>query len=60
MPGLSDVTGKLVYKERIESVTHGLINDLKNEGVVAAAIGLGERFGKNNRAFVRGLGVLRS
>jgi len=59
MPALSDVTGKLVYKNRIESVTKTLVSDVKDKGVLAAVIGLGERFGSNNRQFVHGLGILR-
>jgi hypothetical protein len=55
MPALSDVTGRLQYKERIASVTKDLPSDLRNSGVVPALIGLASRFGKNNRALVHGI-----
>jgi len=53
MPGISDITGRLVYKERIESVTHGLVSDFREKSAIDAVIGLAQRFGRNNRALVR-------
>lgn len=57
-PALSDLTSKLQYKARIASVTQQLPTDLRQMGVVPTVIALATRFGANNRAFVRGLGVI--
>jgi hypothetical protein len=55
MPAISDVVGRLQYKARIESVTKSLVSDFRDHGAVRAVIGLGERFGDNNRALVHGI-----
>lgn len=55
MPSIGDLTSRLQYKARIESVTKDLVHDIKDEGVVQALIGLGSRFGRNNRKLVQGI-----
>ena len=52
MTGLSDVAGKLQYRARIDSVTKQAVSDFRTRGAVPMLIGLGERFGSNNRALI--------
>jgi len=52
MAGLSDVMNRLQYKSRIDSVTKTAVDDLRNQGVVPMLIGLGTRFGANNRRLI--------
>ena len=52
MPGLSDVMGRLQYKQRIDSVTKQAVDDFRTKGVVDTLIGLGQRFGRNNRSLI--------
>ena len=52
MTSVSDVVNRLQYKNRIDSVTKGAVDDFRNQGVVPMLIGLGTRFGRNNRALI--------
>lgn len=49
-----DVGGHLVYKQRVNSVTKDLIDDIRDKSAVEAGVGLLQRFGHNNRTLVRG------
>ncbi len=60
MADLSNIQSKLVYKQRIDSVTHQLPSDFRNMGVVPTVIALATRFGANNRALVRSSGIGKS
>ena len=55
MPALSDVTSKLQYKSRLDSVTKTLPQEFRSSGAVTALIGLGTRFGANNRRLLGGI-----
>lgn len=57
MPDISNIQNKLVYRQRIESVTHQLPTDFRNMGVVPTVIALATRFGSNNRSLVRSTGI---
>ena len=57
MPDLSNVQSKLVYKNRIDSVTHQLPTDFRNMGVVPTVMALATRFGANNRSLIRSTGI---
>ncbi len=52
MTGISDLTSKLQYRARIDSVTKQAVSDFRTRGAVPMLIGLGERFGSNNRALI--------
>ena len=54
MAGIADVMGRLQSnaRARIDSVTKGAVDDFRNNGVVPMLIGLGTRFGRNNRALI--------
>ncbi|MGI0131260.1 MAG: hypothetical protein ACREDE_09100 [Thermoplasmata archaeon] len=52
MAGLSDMMNRLQYKSRIDSVTKTAVDDFRSQGVVPMLIGLGTRFGRNNRALI--------
>jgi len=54
MPGMGDVVGRLQtnVRDRIDSVTKSAVDDFRSRGVVPMLIGLGDRFGKNNRALI--------
>ncbi len=52
MSGVSDVLGRLQYKTRIDSVTKTAVEDFRTKGVVPMLYGLGERFGRTNRALI--------
>lgn len=52
MPELSDVMNRLAYKDRIDSVTKTAVDDFRTKGVVDTLIGLGQRFGRNNRRVI--------
>jgi hypothetical protein len=60
MADLSNIQNKLVYKARIDSVTHQLPTDFRNMGIVPTLIALATRFGANNRALIRSSGIGRS
>ena len=55
MPALSDVTSRLQYKSRIESMTKTFPQEFRSAGIVPALIGLGTRFGQTNRRLIGGL-----
>jgi len=55
MPGpMGDYVGRLQtnVRARIDSVTKSAVDEFRNDGAVAMLLGLGERFGKNNRALI--------
>lgn len=52
MTGLSDVMNRLQYKARLDSVTKTAVDDFRSQGAVRMLLGLGERFGRNNRALI--------
>ena len=54
MPGMGDVVGRIQSnaRDRIDSVTKNAVDDFRTRGVVPMLIGLGDRFGKNNRALI--------
>jgi len=43
---------RLQYRARVDSVTRELLDDLRERGVVGAAVGLATRFAANNRRAV--------
>jgi hypothetical protein len=54
MPGmaLGDLTSRLTTnaRARVDSITRETVNELRTQGIVPALIGIGTRFGRNNRA----------
>jgi len=54
MPGMSEVVGRVTdnARLRIDSVTKTAVEDFRTKGVVDMVIGLGQRFGRNNRALI--------
>jgi hypothetical protein len=49
MPGLSDITSRLQFRSRIDSVTKTAVDDFRNQGAWTMLTGLFTRFGQNNR-----------
>ena len=54
MPSMGDVVGRLQTNvhQRIDSVTKTAVDDFRTKGVVPMLIGLGDRFGRANRALI--------
>jgi hypothetical protein len=46
---LESITGRLVYKDRIDNVKSAVTGTFKNDSALAALIQLGQGFGRNNR-----------
>lgn len=49
---LESITGRLVYKDRIDNVKSAVTGTFKNDSALAAVIQLGQGFGRNNRKLV--------
>lgn len=54
MIGEGKIREKIVIDKRMDSVKT-FATDIKDKGVVPALIGIGTRFGENNRALIKGI-----